>query len=642
MDTSESAPIVSLVALPYGQSLIYGHSCRKEELQIVAMTDDGQGFIVVVRNNDDNADHENANDENNDPAYKIMDFHTMNFGVSCLCVIPSASSGNSPPSPTTTTTTSTINTTTTTTAATTTTSPSKHDPSPRQSKDNSRKQSPVHHQDLQLLVGYQSGYVENWKIFRFSSEKVLAKMLWRGIYPRNYSIQDMVPLNITQLTTMDGNDNAGSGTTNQDDTPSSKVAVVEDSSNLKSSNQKPSFRESSPLATTTHKKGPAAQNDIDKEHSRYLLLSLYSPTETMKTAAMMEVIDIGPLVKAWKDNDTTTIQQQQQNQGMSGRLRAINLNQRWIMPAPGMELLNSYTLAMTGCSSGEEDLPKRAHIIPSMASGSLCTMPEGNGAVLPDGTIALVHATENCDDGNGIIKNNNNSGELQWGIANAYNQLLLPFPAVGCAPIYYGTGTKQQQDSTPHIACCLRGGSTYLIPQAEACNRDTKMDEEVTDSPPVIVFTFDTETHARFVTDFTAGNLIVSSSNNNKEASLQFKPDETARQSIPVLVYGWAGGIIDVYSCELMESNKASCRPMITHREVSALEELLRNGSLGLLIQLLSGLVDSDPLLRQSLWRKGRRECRQESFEGVTANDLLLPKFTAVRSLLLLLSATEQ
>ena len=52
VDAKDSAVIVSLTALPLGQSLVYGEPCRAEEGHIVAVTDDGQGFVVRLRKDD--------------------------------------------------------------------------------------------------------------------------------------------------------------------------------------------------------------------------------------------------------------------------------------------------------------------------------------------------------------------------------------------------------------------------------------------------------------------------------------------------------------------------------------------------------------------------------------------------------------
>lgn len=244
---------------------------------------------------------------------------------------------------------------------------------------------------------------------------------------------------------------------------------------------------------------------------------------------------------------------------------------------------------------------------------------------LPDGTIALLSAKEK-------------DGDLEWGIANDYNQLLLPYPAIGCAAIEWDAA--QYQEHIPHAVCCLRGGSTYLIPYLSESTGSNASDDNLRKETPITVFTFDTETHARFVSDFTAGTLILSPATSSAEPSSHSRDDAVPR-TMPVLMYGWAGGIVDVYSCDLMETSKPTCRPVMRPKEVSTLEELISNGSLSLLIQVLSVLADSDPLLRQTLWKEARRECREASMEDVIAKDLLLPKFAAIRSLLLLLSTAE-
>ena len=244
---------------------------------------------------------------------------------------------------------------------------------------------------------------------------------------------------------------------------------------------------------------------------------------------------------------------------------------------------------------------------------------------LPDGTIALLSANEK-------------DGDLEWGIANDYNQLLLPYPAIGCASIEWGA--TQHEEHMPHAVCCLRGGSTYLIPYISDSSSSNISNTNASTQTPITVFTFDTETHARFVSDFTAGNLIYSPSTGRADAS-NHSYDNTLPTTMPVLMYGWAGGIVDVYSCDLMETSKHSCRPVVRPKEISTLEELISNGSLSLLIQVLSVLEDSDPLIHQTLWKEARRECREASMEDVLAKDLLLPKFAAIRSLLLLLSTTD-
>lgn len=178
-------------------------------------------------------------------------------------------------------------------------------------------------EDCQLLVGYQTGYLEAWKIFSFSTEKIMAKLLWRGVYPNSYWIQDIAPLTIEVETENIRNE----PNTASDESTSKRTADAHDP-------------------------------------SRYLLVTLLSPKMPLKTNAMVEVIDIGSLANDWKHSKDI-------GDGPGhGHLRAIDLGTRWVMPQAGMEILNSSTISTNDDPSA--DLPKRAHFIPSTATGSIC------------------------------------------------------------------------------------------------------------------------------------------------------------------------------------------------------------------------------------------------------------------------------
>lgn len=262
-DDNHHSTIVSLIALPFGQSLIYGETCRKEEGHVVAFTDDGQGFIVRLHKDDG--------------ASKIYDFTTMNFGVTCASVIPTSKGS----------------------------------------------------QDCRLLVGYQSGYLENWKIVRLGSDKTMAKLVWRGIYPNNFSIQSVMPLNIAPKEDENGD--------NKDNIPENKQKIE----------------------LPKREKPEIMMGGTEDVTPRYLLVTLLSPTEILRTDAMVEVIDVGSLPTAWKN---------QTLEGSFGHLRAVNLDKCWVLPHPGMEILNSSTIS----TSDDPSLPRRMHFVPSQATGSMC------------------------------------------------------------------------------------------------------------------------------------------------------------------------------------------------------------------------------------------------------------------------------
>ena len=306
----------------------------------------------------------------------------------------------------------------------------------------------------------------------------------------------------------------------------------------------------------------------------------------------------------------------------------------------------------------------------SVATGTLSkttTTSAGNAVALADGTIAILSAKEEVP-ANG---DNKTMLLLQWGIQNDYHQLLLSYPAIGCAQVQL-----QRQMQQTHLACCLRGGTTYLVPIMEDDNDD---DNDVADvvvpgeskdpstkamSEPLHDITVYTPgsseiSDSQYVQSFTAGNVIIENDNhrpNQQQQQQQHQQqqhhnhhakEELEVMKAPVLVYGWAGGIVDVYSCELRDVKKEShcCRSMIGHREVDILQELVNNGSAQMLNELLPALLDTDPLLRQPLWKQALKESLQreqqdttERNDHITVDELLQPEWSALCSLLLLIS----
>ena len=124
-------------------------------------------------------------------------------------------------------------------------------------------------EDCQLLVGYQSGYLESWKIFRFSAEKIMAKLSWRGVYPNSNWIQKIAPLNLAPK-----------------ETPKTKSTKTEEDSGEDTK------------TTSTASDAP--------DPSIYLMVTLLSPKTPTKTSGMLEVINIGSLSNDWKHNKEDT------------------------------------------------------------------------------------------------------------------------------------------------------------------------------------------------------------------------------------------------------------------------------------------------------------------------------------------------
>jgi hypothetical protein len=166
-------------------------------------------------------------------------------------------------------------------------------------------------------------------------------------------------------------------------------------------------------------------------------------------------------------------------------------------------------------------LPRRGVVqgIPSHDSDATCPLTESCGVTLSDFTVAIVTAVEEEDS------------SLSWGIVQDEHQLLLSYPSIGCGSVEY--------ENQEHFVCCLRGGTTYLIPSGK---------EELGYDSSVTVFFYphdvDSDSTSRFVQGFTAGNLLV-------------RQGDQTLERMPVLVFCWAGGIIDVYVCGLFQQQFA-------------------------------------------------------------------------------------
>jgi hypothetical protein len=201
-------------------------------------------------------------------------------------------------------------------------------------------------------------------------------------------------------------------------------------------------------------------------------------------------------------------------------------------------------------------------------------------AALSDGTIAVIHATFA-------------DGSLRWGVNG--NQIALSFPAIGIASVTLSTGH--------HVACCLRGGTVYLVPD--------------NDSPvTAILAPVERKSSTQYLQGFHAGNVLVegiTSSSGDKD--------------LAVLVYSGAGGILQVYSCELLSQTEQD----------SVLRELVENGSVKLLREMLCSLSDEDPLLIMDLWNLARDEFLQAS-DAPTYSMLRSASFGNTRCLLMELS----
>lgn len=226
-----------------------------------------------------------------------------------------------------------------------------------------------------------------------------------------------------------------------------------------------------------------------------------------------------------------------------------------------------------------------------------------------------------------------------WSISSDCHALLLSYPTVGCGAVRF---TCSGSDPNQYVAYCLRGGTVYLILTAH--QQGNGVDEETNRNiglPTVYVYPFphelDLDLDARFLQGFTAGMLRVAS---------RERRDEVRE---PVLVCAWPGGYFDISSCSLTRPISESLADqqvaMTTNTNVESsdqtrlLQELLENGSVHLLEQLLEALGSDDPLLQEAIWHKAFVEYTARPLHQDWTLDLLLSDdFESLRTVLLELS----
>jgi hypothetical protein len=214
-------------------------------------------------------------------------------------------------------------------------------------------------------------------------------------------------------------------------------------------------------------------------------------------------------------------------------------------------------------------------------------------AALSDGTIA-------------IMSSSSLQGRMSWGISCSSNQLHSTYPVIGISTV--------ERDGTRHVACCLRGGTVYVIP---ITGRDT----DLSDCPISVFLPVEEESEEsvdRYIQGFSAGNVAANVLSDSSKASL----------NVPIMVFSGAAGVLEVHACMLMEGGV----------EERLLQDMLDNGSVQLLCELLSSLTDEcDALLQQNSYADARDELLRANVEHekISVQDLNSEQFSALRGLLL-------
>lgn len=209
-----------------------------------------------------------------------------------------------------------------------------------------------------------------------------------------------------------------------------------------------------------------------------------------------------------------------------------------------------------------------------------------------DGTVAISHCIE----------------EGTWGITDENNQIMLFQQCIGLGTIKSG--------NERYIACCLRGGTMYLVPVVEGT--DPKKDIVVYATPVDLADCG----AVRYVQKFAAGMAKVTS----------WQDDDNSSDMKCAALIGWSGGKIDVYEMKREEPG-----------DNTLLEKVAEGGALSKFVETIMAMDENHIQLKSSaMWKKAWDECTNANEADSTADKIRNPNdhaFEGTRSLLLSLMA---
>jgi hypothetical protein len=350
---------------------------------------------------------------------------------------------------------------------------------------------------------------------------------------------------------------------------------------------------------------PTARNDDSSLESTetspnddYLVLTLQQESRT-PTACMVEVVNTALIHQAWS-------KQQARRADDTPDQPEVYIEDYCILAQAGMEVLNSLTIPS---SNGPDDLPKRSQWIPSDGTDCLCQVLT---SVSEDSNCTISCAAGLADASVLLLSASNAEGEMEWGIKRPHDQILLSYPAIGTGLVDYAV-EPGETETIPHIAYCLRGSTTYLVPVRA-------IDDSSEKPPPITVLTYphdiDSDMDFQRLQFFSAGCLSIS----KKERSY-------TKDRIPILIYAWPGGIIDIYACELLQETEVISSLLVA--------ELVANGSPELLRRYLPALSPDKLADKSSDWKLAQEEIASWTSESpLSVSELMSSQFKAFRSIL--------
>ena len=194
-------------------------------------------------------------------------------------------------------------------------------------------------------------------------------------------------------------------------------------------------------------------------------------------------------------------------------------------------------------------------------------------------------------------------GDGLWGITDENNQIMLSQKCIGIGSIVSGNDR--------YIACCLRGGTIYLVPVVEG--KDSRKE--------IVIYATPVDSRdigaIRYVHNFSAGLAQVKTEN---------ETDKLSKKKVVAMI-GWSGGKIDVYELPTFES-----------KGNLLLDKLAEKGNLSKIVELLRNIKPS-PVQKSALWNQAWSECKEDNDVEVVANKIVNPQDDAFGGTRLLISS---
>jgi hypothetical protein len=404
-----------------------------------------------------------------------------------------------------------------------------------------------------LLIGYNSGIIDCWRLLdetvtstspTKSRRPLLRKKpecLWRGRVQDLYAVQSLACI---PSTTVNTNTQINDATPTEDDNTPAAVPGTSDSLETGSQVQE------SP--TTTVQKSVSDKPGVFRT-SRLLIAIIQRSIG--EDPPVVHAFDLDAIVgNRPKESHTTTLRiRDDESSSTTSRTNDIlSLASFRVPPDPAMGIVETErhsngivleTEGFTNINNLSVATPIKFHV-PNVVLPQVC-----RAMALPGSPVVAVTMW------NGTV------AQLSpgWGVRRDQDQLLFSYPVVAMGSLVY--------QSKLHWVCGLRGGTCYLIPVAD------DMDDDQCPTLRVILYPHDVDADSAsiYLEGLTAGNLQ--------------KYDEGDGSSVPVLLYVMPGGVIEIYSCDLLVSSAQATTPL--SEEDHFIEELIEQGCLDMVLRFL-------------------------------------------------------